>query len=55
MNIIATSIPGRIDSGGFNDDDNDDETKKKKEERSAEIDKLSPGHRGLSLVAPAGW
>lgn len=47
INFGSVSVPGRID--GAAQSDSKDATGK------AEMDELSPGSKGRTLVAPSGW
>lgn len=52
VNFMATSVPGRLDGGAQNEHQND---KKKNQKPSKEMEPISTGRRGRTLVAPAGW
>lgn len=52
VNFMATSVPGRMDGAQQVEDES---TKKKKRKSSKEMEPISTGRRGRTLVAPAGW
>lgn len=51
VNFMATSVPGRMDGVQQEDTNN----KEKKRKPSKEMESISTGRRGRTLVAPAGW
>jgi hypothetical protein len=54
INVLAVSRPGRIDGQPQEQQHQDDEGNKDNDAPS-EMDRLSPGRSGRTLVAPAGW
>jgi len=50
INFIAVSVPGRIDGQAQQSSDG-----KSSEKEGKEMEQLSPGRNGRTLVAPSGW
>jgi len=52
VNFMATCVPGRLDGSQAQQEEQDI---KKKQKSSKEMEPISTGRRGRTLVAPAGW